>query len=84
MKKFLLFIGVLLLLIILLSCGTEQPEPSSAVGCQSGIIDGNRIFIRCTTMDGFLAGDNIDAGGLSKSEWSKYSNIKWELCDNCK
>lgn len=72
-----------IIFILLLFCSCEEEEVTD-LGCQTGIYKGttDRVFMRCATRQQYMAGDNVNAGGISYSR--NYDHQKWEKCDRCK
>jgi len=77
---------ILMTVIGLFAC--EQKIIPSDVVCQIGILRGttNKILIRCTDNDGWIAGDNIGAGGVDFSPYEPGSidRIDVVFCKNCR
>jgi hypothetical protein len=69
----------LILLTFLLSC-SEDPGPQ--MGCSTGVRDGKRHLLRCSTFDEHIAGNNVARGGISY--FGNYSQHQWEKVKNCK
>jgi hypothetical protein len=58
--------------------GTDQ-------GCLTGIPKSgpqDRVLIKCSTRQEYLAGSNTSAGGTSS--WTLYNGHQWEKCGDCK
>lgn len=61
-----------------------EEEPESDIGCMTGIPKSggtDRVLIRCCTHKQYLAGNNVNAGGIASS--INYTNHKWEKCPDC-
>lgn len=71
-----------ILLVILCSCSDDEPETDQ--GCLTGIPNGtqDRVLIKCSTQEQFLAGSNTSAGGTAS--WNQYTAHQWAKCDDCK
>jgi hypothetical protein len=69
-------IFILLISLFAISCSNEE-NPTEA-GCVTGILGGDRVFIRCSTRGEF------DGETKESHEWGLYKDCKWEKCDNCK
>ena len=74
MKKY------ILLIFILLGCSEDEPN-GPEMGCSTGMRDGKRHLLRCSTRDQHLAGNNEAAGGISY--FANYTNWQWEPVKNC-
>lgn len=76
-------ITVFLTLMLLAACSEE--DPGTDQGCLSGIPKSGppeRVTIRCSTQQQYLAGSNTSAGGTSS--WTLYTGHQWAKCDDCK
>lgn len=73
---------ILILALAFFSC-SDDDDPTDK-GCLTGVPKGQteRILIKCSTHDQYLAGSNTGAGGTSA--WDSYSGHKWEKCGDCK
>lgn len=76
-----LVVAFMFVLVLIFSC--EDSEPESDIGCLTGIPKGQnyRVTIRCCTHKQALAGDNVNAGGISN--WNSYTDHKWDKCSDC-
>jgi hypothetical protein len=72
MKKF--------IVILLFAFGCSEEE-ETLMGCQTGIRDGYRQLMRCSTQQENLAGDNERMGGVKF--YTGYKDVEWEKCDQC-
>lgn len=75
----------ILSIILLSSCYQQDEEinPSNERRCITGINSkGERVFIRCATMEQFMAGSNVNAGGTAN--FANFKGHKWEGCERCK
>jgi hypothetical protein len=70
------------ILFVCLACSDD--DESSNIGCQTGIPKGStdRVLIRCSTQQEHLAGNNVNAGGLST--FTNYTQHQWAKCGDCK
>jgi hypothetical protein len=78
---------IILCVLCAFACGPdlEDEDPKAGIGCHTGIPksgNGDRILVRCCTHKEFLAGENVNAGGVSY--FNAYTDHKWEKCDDCK
>ena len=75
----------LILAFIIFSCSEQEIEQEK--GCHMGRLKGEKeyVFIRCSTTEQYLAGNNENMGGLDKLTYSLYDIHKFEkYCDRCK
>lgn len=74
-----------LLVILLIACACSDDEPGTDQGCLTGIPktgSQDRVLIKCSTKQQYLAGSNTGAGGTAS--WNSYTSHKWEPCSDCK
>jgi hypothetical protein len=67
-------------LFLLLSCSEDDNGPQ--MGCSIGTRDGRVHLLRCATFDEYIAGNNIERGGISY--FGNYSNHQWVKVKDCK
>jgi hypothetical protein len=66
---------------ILLMFFACQEDPGPQMGCSTGIRDGERKLLRCSTKEEHLAGSNVNAGGVSY--FQNYTRHEWEPVRDC-
>lgn len=73
---------VLILALFAFSCSDDDPETEN--GCLTGIPTGatDRVLIKCSTREQYLAGNNVSAGGTAS--WNAYTGHQWAKCNDCK
>jgi hypothetical protein len=81
------YLVIIFCLIIISSCGPDldHEDPNEGIGCMTGIPKtggSQRVLMRCCTRKEYLAGENVNAGGVSY--FNSYTDHKWEKCDDCK
>jgi len=72
----------MLLAVLLLAGCSEDPGPQ--MGCMTGIPkvgDPVRTFMRCCTKQEYLAGNNVERGGISY--FSNYTDHEWKPVSDC-
>lgn len=82
LKLAMVIIAIFTVIYWLTSCSEEN---TSNLGCVRGISksnpNGGLVRVRCCTREEFLAGSNVNQGGVSY--WSSYTNHKWEPVNDC-
>jgi hypothetical protein len=76
---------VVLILLFTLTIACSDDDSETDQGCLTGIPKSgpqDRVLIKCSTKEQYLAGSNTSAGGTSS--WTLYSGHKWEKCGDCK
>lgn len=76
------FVCRMVFLLAMFGCAKENVQSVTLRGCQTGVINSTRTFLRCCTHKEFLAGSNVAGGGYDLVKY--YSALKWETCDQCK
>lgn len=71
----------ILLLFTILACSDDDPERNK--GCLTGIpkSGGDRVLIKCSTREEYLAGNNTSAGGTAS--WDAFTGHQWAKCGDC-
>jgi hypothetical protein len=67
------------------SMSCSEKDDTNELGCGTGINDaGARILVKCLTKAQFNNRANIKDPVTAQSIFEPYSDVQWELCDNCK
>jgi hypothetical protein len=76
---------LLIALLLFIAVGCSEKEDLNDLGCGTGIDDaGSRVLVKCLTKAQFNNRANIKDPVTTKSIFDPYTDVQWELCQNCK